>query len=314
MFLFWPKAQPLLGACFKPRMLYDSSPKTYLDACLREGHLLRWPEKAMPLPVYVAPFRWYEARKQQEAPRYTHMVMEALDAWSQASGGLIRFRLVPQLKDSVIDLRWRRVDRRTLGHCTYHWNPQGELYTASIEIGISDGVVHSRYDNPNEVRHTVYHELGHALGLLGHSPHAGDIMYVPHQYGVAAPSQRDFQTLWALYQLPMGFDYLQEGVKLGLEGRFTIDEVMAIHAGWTPRPNPTSRGKALSQGSRVATKNLVSGQSIRAEDAIAPEQRPEDAKVLERQNDLLMQRGLFFLQTAHLIQPPPDTTPPTPLR
>ena len=51
---------------------------------------------------------------------------------------------------------------------------------------------------------TVLHEMGHALGLMGHSPDPGDIMYpgmTPEQAGLSA---RDRATLTALYRSPNG--------------------------------------------------------------------------------------------------------------
>ncbi|MBW4699357.1 MAG: matrixin family metalloprotease [Aphanocapsa lilacina HA4352-LM1] len=47
------------------------------------------------------------------------------------------------------------------------------------------------------------HELGHAVGLWGHSDDPEDIMY-PEMRGVHEPSGRDLQTLRRLYAMPAG--------------------------------------------------------------------------------------------------------------
>jgi hypothetical protein len=101
--------------------------RTYLDACLKDGITVRWPDSAMPIRVYVAPFRWYEKSKQQESYAYNQMVYDAFSTWSRLSGELVRFQFVAGLDDSQIDLNWRRVDRKSLGHCEYLVNRQYQL-------------------------------------------------------------------------------------------------------------------------------------------------------------------------------------------
>lgn len=210
--------------------------RTYLDQCLKDGLLVRWPAKAMPIRVYMAPFRWYEKSKQMESTAYNRMVLEAMDKWSQISGGAVRFQLVSTLNDSQIDINWRRVDRTSLGHCEYIINKQSLIYSAEIRIGISDGLIHAKYNDFDEVRHTVLHEFGHALGLIGHSDHSDDIMYVPHQYGVTRISERDVETLRWLYKLPAGFDYREAGRLYKLPEPFTLHDVIDRMAGVTSKP------------------------------------------------------------------------------
>ncbi len=178
--------------------------KTYLNECLQRNVLMRWTDKMMPLTIYIAPFRWYQAQNSEYADyKYKGMVLSALNMWQQATDGAFRYQIVDKLYDSMINVDWRRVDRSSLGNCNYNFNAQGYLYSADVQIGLSDGVIHQQYMSENEVNHTIIHEIGHALGLQ-HSPYANDIMYVPHQYGVTKASERDKMTLKWLYKLPCG--------------------------------------------------------------------------------------------------------------
>ncbi len=175
---------------------------TYINDNLKKGCLIRWPEQCFPMPVYIAPCSWYSL---SEADRfsYVNMVIEALNTWESVSDGKISFYLANTLNDSQMNVEWRRVDRKSLGNCTFNYDENSRLYSAEVSIGISDGIIHKKYMDENEVYHTILHEIGHSLGL-GHSKNTEDIMYTPHQYGVVSLSQRDINSLRWLYALPYG--------------------------------------------------------------------------------------------------------------
>ena len=65
-----------------------------------------------------------------------------------------------------------------------------------------------RYLSDASLRHVAIHEIGHALGLLGHSSREDDIMY-PSVSGTprSAPSERDVRTIRRLYGATPGQSY-----------------------------------------------------------------------------------------------------------
>ena len=99
-----------------------------------------------------------------------------------------------------------------------------ESYSAEVQIGLSDGILHQQYQDENEVYHTILHEIGHSLGL-GHSPYDTDIMYTPHKYGVVSVSQRDALSLQWLYKLPYGISVSELAQKHAINSS-NIDEII----------------------------------------------------------------------------------------
>lgn len=173
--------------------------QTYLQYCLHNNRTMRWLESSMPLTVYIAPYRFYS--NSDDGSMYMGMAVKAFNYWEEVLQGKLVFSTARSLLESQINLDWKRVDRSSLGRCYFNKDSSNRLYSAEIEIGISDGLIHAEYMNSGEVFHTIVHEVGHAIGL-GHSPYIEDIMYTPHQYGVTQLSRKDILTANWLYTAP----------------------------------------------------------------------------------------------------------------
>ena len=227
--------------------------KTYLQQCFSKGgYLSRWPQSLMPLRVYIAPYRWYQSSSQNDSYKYQGMIVNAFNTWQAQLAGMVHFEFVNNLNDSHINVEWKRVERKSLGSCQFNYDNLGRYYSAEVSIGLSDGIIHRKYMDENEVYHTILHEVGHAIGL-GHSPNVEDIMYTPHQYGRVNLTRNDVQTARFLYKFEVGKTEQEILNQYSQFGAKNIDHLVSILLGEKSDFQKTMDGMALNRG----TKDLI---------------------------------------------------------
>ncbi len=193
--------------------------------------LCRWPEEAMPLPVYVAPPSIPESLQDEFDPRdpqvFFSAVLRALATWERELEGLVSFRLVPDRRDAQLELRLLgeeapapHPDLQVLGKtpiasaCRVRGgDPSQGLLDVSFEVPRVDLYIADYFGllAPDQVEWIALHEIGHALGMRSHSPIPADVMYevVRDRVSVRELSIEDVNSFVSLYRLPNGTVYVR---------------------------------------------------------------------------------------------------------
>lgn len=176
--------------------------ENYLDAVLSAGKLERWNPSSFPLKVYMA--------KDGQTPKeYVAEVYNAFSTWEKETGGFMSFKYVdnPHSANFVCnfksDLKNRGCDNNGAGMAAYQY------FTYKNDGRIDKSVVNfSAYAcngqpwSKDFFYSCALHEIGHGLGLRGHSTNKHDLMYpVASSGGRMKVSRADMNTLRAVYSI-----------------------------------------------------------------------------------------------------------------
>jgi predicted Zn-dependent protease len=162
----------------------------------------RWARSSLPLKVYIT----NGAGVQGFRPEMRQILIQAFDEWAQASQGKIAWQLVNDLHQADIACTFRGSPRssdegveggRTA--TTIVTDRYGREYIESAQMELLTRL-HGVSIDASEFRKAALHEVGHALGLQGHSSTSTDIMYFAVAKSQSPYLQsRDINTLMKLY-------------------------------------------------------------------------------------------------------------------
>jgi tetratricopeptide (TPR) repeat protein len=160
---------------------------------------IRWSSK-QPLKVYISNGSGVKGYKSE----FAGSLKGAFNTWSSASDGSVKFVFVPSEAGADIDCRWSHNPEEAAslsegGVAKVSWRG-GNIEHCTITIMTCDPSPDAPLTD-NQVNAVCLHEVGHSLGLMGHSPKPTDIMFCSMPSGGAKPmlSQRDIGTLKKLY-------------------------------------------------------------------------------------------------------------------
>jgi len=152
-----------------------SSPDDYYVNVTSQGKL-RWPSSRMPLRIYIHPSSNIQGYK----PVFDDILRQAFLDWSDASSGRIKFAFTQDSKQNDIACSWTSDARKFVNSAE-----AGETRVFTNSSGIAKGTIKLltlplSADLPltdNRLRIICLHEIGHVLGLAGHTTNPEDIMF-----------------------------------------------------------------------------------------------------------------------------------------
>jgi predicted Zn-dependent protease len=188
-----------------PQAATTSGQDDYVAEVTRSG-VLRWPSAKMPIRVYLHPAALNDSNGQPTGYKkeYLDILMKSFQDWATASEGLVSFQFVNSPKEATLECLW-------VSNAKDLNNPAeaGEAKVLSDRDGLAKGTIKLLTKSlssvlpltDNRMRLICLHEIGHALGLAGHTANPDDIMF----YSVSFKDEwkqlsgRDSRTIKRLY-------------------------------------------------------------------------------------------------------------------
>jgi len=155
----------------------------------------------MPVNVYIKSGESVPGFK----PEYVNILKSAFKQWSDASGGKLQFDFVDTMQNNGINCQWSAnikdvVNPQEGGQALVLQDPTRHIMRVEMVI-LTQHPMMTNGITDTYVRHVCLHEVGHAIGIGGHSSGPDDVMFAAANYEAAKGimSERDVKTAAMLY-------------------------------------------------------------------------------------------------------------------
>lgn len=166
------------------------------------ARLGRWPASRMPLKVCIIP----AANVKGYQPAFDQCLIKCFQDWGTASGGKISFKGVSDQKTADIVCTWtsdtsKFMNSAEAGETTVYGSTAGIQHATMLILTVPHPMSPTLPLSENRLRWICLHEIGHALGLGGHTKNPQDIMFfsTPLAEIWKELTPRDANTIQALY-------------------------------------------------------------------------------------------------------------------
>lgn len=164
----------------------------------------RWDLAGMPIKVFIADGKSVTGYREE----FTTVLKEAFEEWAAATEGKVQVQYISDPAAAGIDVRWTDNPKDLLnpaegGQALVFPSVNGRIM--QVKVQLLTRLVNSPNPLSKEaLKQMCLHEIGHSLGLLGHSSDPGDAMFSSVNFEAPHPvlSDRDKKTIQSLYSAP----------------------------------------------------------------------------------------------------------------
>lgn len=186
----------------EPQAFQSVSTSNYVSDVTGMGRIV-WPLNRMPLKVYIEDGTGTQGYRDY----YPDMMRKAFNEWQEKTNGKVSWQEVFSPQEANITCTWTAVakpngpgveageTKSTVGVNRF----TGEQVIMSSRISVLTSLMGRNFSDTDTYK-TCLHEVGHAIGMEGHSSSPSDIMYaVLNDAQTPYLKDRDINTISALY-------------------------------------------------------------------------------------------------------------------
>ena len=181
----------------------------YFNDVTAQSGVFKWAAKKMPVKVYIKQLSAAEAASMPGYRASFPAILKAcFDDWAKVSNGMIRFAYVDS-SGADIDCVWTAdanqfANSAEAGETKLSMSKGGKILHGNIEL-LTVPMEQTLPLTDNRLRKICLHEVGHVLGLTGHTRNPDDIMFFTPVEIADRHTElktRDINTLVRLYSTP----------------------------------------------------------------------------------------------------------------